>query len=169
MNAMIFAAGLGTRLRPLTDTRPKALVEIHGTPMLERLIQRLRGFGVRNILVNVHAFADQIIEFVKHRPDDGVTVQISDERDLLLDTGGGLKKAAWFFRDGEPFFIHNVDVVSDLDLQAFYAAHCAHPNALATLAVHSRPSSRRLLFDDDGHLCGRENLATGERRLTRKS
>lgn len=167
MNAMIFAAGLGTRLRPLTNTRPKALVEIHGAPMLELVLRRMQAAGVKHVIINAHAFADAIHEFVATHPHDGMTAQISDERGLLLDTGGGLKHAAWFFRDGEPFLLHNADVLSNLDLRAFYDFHCARPNALATLAVNARPASRRLLFDDEGRLCGWEHLANGERRVAR--
>ena len=167
MNAMIFAAGLGTRLRPLTDSCPKALVLINGLPLLEIVIRRLEQAGVREILVNAHHFADHVIEFVRQREASGATIHVSDERDLLLDTGGGLKKAAWFFEDGAPFFAHNVDVVSDIDLLALYQYHCDHPDALATVCVTDRPSSRKLLFDVTGALCGWEHQRRGERKMAR--
>lgn len=167
MNAMIFAAGLGTRLRPLTDSCPKALIVINGLPLLEIVIRRLEQAGARKILVNAHHFADQIFEFVRQRKASDVMIHVSDERDLLLDTGGGLKNAAWFFDDGAPFFAHNVDVVSDIDLLALYQYHCAHPDALATVCVTDRPSSRKLLFDSTGALCGWEHQGRGERKMAR--
>ncbi len=167
MKAMIFAAGFGTRLRPLTDSCPKALIPIQGTPLLEIAIQRLQQAGVREIIINAHYFADLIFEFVRQRDPSDVTIQVSDERDLLLDTGGGLKKAAWFFEDGQPFFAHNVDVVSDVDLSALYQFHCAHPDALATLCVMNRPSTRKLLFDLRGRLCGWEHQGRGEQKIAR--
>jgi NDP-sugar pyrophosphorylase family protein len=158
MKAMILAAGLGTRLRPLTDQRPKALVEVAGRTMLEITLLRLASFGVTEVMVNVHHFAHQVAQFLESRNNFGMRVEISRE-DVLLDTGGGLKKAAWFFsddagRNDEPFFLHNVDVLSSIDLtlmlRAFQDSH-----SLATLAVQQRESSRQLLFDEDGQLCGR--------------
>ena len=156
MKAMVLAAGLGTRLRPLTDDRPKALVEIAGRTLLEITLARLRLFGVNDVIVNVHHFADKIIEYLKANKNFGMRIEISRE-DVLLDTGGGLKKAAWFFLGGatdEPFLLHNVDVISTVDLGLMVRSHDSH-HALATLAVQKRESSRQLLFNEDGELCGR--------------
>lgn len=157
MKAMILAAGLGTRLRPLTNDRPKALVEVSGRTLLEITIERLRAFGVTALIVNVHHFADQVVDFLKARNNFGMRIEISCEDDLLLDTGGGLKKAAWFFlEDGspEPFLLHNVDVISTIDFAKMFDQH-KRTAALATLAVQGRPSSRQLLFNEQGLLCGR--------------
>jgi NDP-sugar pyrophosphorylase family protein len=158
MKAMIFAAGLGTRLRPLTDDRPKALVTIAGRTLLEITLSRLRIFGVREVIVNVHHFADQVVAYLAANKNFGMRIEVSREEDLL-DTGGGLKKAAWFFLEpgasaDEPFFIHNVDVLSTIDLAGVAQFHAQH-NALATLAVAQRATSRPLLFDSDGELLGR--------------
>jgi NDP-sugar pyrophosphorylase family protein len=158
MKAMVLAAGLGTRLRPLTDSRPKALVEIAGRTLLEITLARLRSFGVREVIVNVHHFADQIVEYLKANANFGMRVEISRE-EILLDTGGGLKKAAWFFledsaRTDDPFLLHNVDVISTIDFAKMVQAHKAN-HALATLAVQKRESSRQLLFDEHLQLCGR--------------
>jgi mannose-1-phosphate guanylyltransferase len=158
MKAMILAAGLGTRLRPLTDTRPKALVELSGRTLLEITLSRLRTFGVTEVIINVHHFADQIIDYLKSHKNFGMRIEISRE-DVLLDTGGGLKKAAWFFledptRLDQPFLLHNVDVISTIDLSRMLQFHTEN-HALATLAVQSRESSRQLLFNHDLQLCGR--------------
>ncbi len=155
MKAMVFAAGLGTRLRPLTDDRPKALVTLGGRTLLEITIKQLRAFGVREIIVNVHHFADQIVSFLAANGNFGMRIEISREEDLL-DTGGGLKKAAWFFleSDDEPFIVHNVDVLSMIDLARMVEFH-RRQNALATLAVQQRATSRPLLFDADGWLVRR--------------
>ena len=157
MKAMILAAGLGTRLRPLTDTRPKALVELSGRTLLEITLTRLRTFGVTEVIVNVHHFADMVTDYLKSNKNFGMRIEISRE-DVLLDTGGGLKKAAWFFledsnRLDEPFLLHNVDVVSNVDLRRVLQFHKEN-HALATLAVQSRETSRPLLFDDHLHLRG---------------
>lgn len=157
MRAMILAAGLGTRLRPLTDDRPKALVEINGRSLLEIVLTRLRGFGVREVIINVHHFADRLTTYVKSR-DFGMRIEISREEELL-DTGGGLKKASQFFLEqgsDEPFLVHNVDVLSSIDIQRMTQFH-RDREALATLAVQQRESSRQLLFDDQLHLCGRKS------------
>ncbi|GAK52074.1 nucleotidyl transferase [Candidatus Moduliflexus flocculans] len=167
MKAMIFAAGLGTRLRPLTDSCPKALMSINGLPLLELVIRRLERAGVREIIINAHHFADRIVEFVHQRKSSATALHVSDERDLLRDTGGGLKHAAQFFNDNTPFFAHNVDVISDVDLSALYRYHCAQPDALATLCVLDRPSSRKLLFDASGALCGWEHRGRGEQKISR--
>ena len=158
MKAMILAAGLGTRLRPLTDTRPKALVELSGRTLLEITLTRLRTFGITEVIVNVHHFADMVIDYLKSNNNFGMRIEISRE-DVLLDTGGGLKKAAWFFLEDpshldEPFLLHNVDVISDIDLSRMLQFHTEN-HALATLAVQSRESSRYLLFDDHNQLRGR--------------
>jgi NDP-sugar pyrophosphorylase family protein len=157
MKAMILAAGLGTRLRPLTNDRPKALVEVGGRTMLEITLARLRAFEVHEVIINVHHFAGMVIEYLKANNSFGMRIEISVE-DALLDTGGGLKKAAHFFlgdsgRD-RPFILHNVDVVSSIDLRRMAQFHEDH-EALATLAVQDRETSRYLLFDERLRLCGR--------------
>ena len=157
MKAMVLAASRGTRLGPLTNDRPKALVEINGRTLLEIILTRLRAVGVHEVIVNVHHFADMIAEYIRARQDFGMRIEISREDELLLDTGGGLKKAAWFFlQDGNnaPFLLHNVDVVSDIDLAQMAKFHHER-QSLATLAVQQRASSRYLLFDDNGVLSGR--------------
>jgi mannose-1-phosphate guanylyltransferase len=157
MKAMILAAGLGTRLRPLTDDRPKALVEVSGHTLLEIALLRLRAFGIREVIVNVHHFADMVVDYLQKNANFGMRVEISRE-EVLLDTGGGLKKAAWFFledSDPEPFVLHNVDVLSTIDFGAMLTSH-RDRNALATLAVQKRESSRQLLFDESNKLCGRQ-------------
>ena len=159
---MILAAGLGTRLRPLTDNVPKALVELNGRTLLEITIERLKSFGVTEFIVNIHHHAEKIIAFLKSKNNFGVRVEISREDDLLLDTGGGLKKAAWFFLEGnstDPFFLHNVDVLSSIDLNQMLVAH-KKSSALTTLAVQERPSSRQLLFDQNNLLIGRRVSGT---------
>src|ERR1035441_4121119 len=156
MKAMILAAGLGTRLRPLTQDRPKALVEINGRTLLEITLSRLRSFGIHEVIINVHYFADMIVDFLRANQNFGMTLEISRE-DVLLDTGGGLKKAGSFFADSsEPFIVHNVDVLSTIDLQSMLQFHKQH-QALATLAVQDRQTSRYLLFDGRSfELCGRQ-------------
>jgi len=155
---MILAAGLGTRLRPLTNDRPKALVEIGGRRLLEITLARLREFGVREVIINVHHFADMIIEYLKANQNFGMRIEVSRE-EVLLDTGGGLKKAAWFFLEDsgseEPFILHNVDVISSIDLFKMTQFHAANL-ALAMLAAQDRKTSRYLLFDEEGCLCGRK-------------
>jgi NDP-sugar pyrophosphorylase family protein len=210
MKAMVLAAGLGTRLRPLTDTRPKALVEVAGRTLLEITLTRLHSFGVNEVIVNVHHFADMVIAYLKSHNNFGMRIEISREDDLLLDTGGGLKKASWFFLEdsfgtsasqptanktsgaipsrplrvaasrgframnpakapthpksdqmsdalsdfGEPFLLHNVDVITNIDFRRMLQFHNEH-RALATLAVQSRASSRLLLFNENLQLVGR--------------
>jgi len=154
MKAMILAAGLGTRLRPLTDDRPKALVEIAGQTLLEIALRRLASFGIREVIVNVHHFAGLVIEYPKKNGNFGMRIEISRE-EVLLDTGGGLKKAAWFFEDlQEPFVLHNVDVLSTIDLNRMLEFHQKN-SALVTLAVQDRKTSRYLLFDAHNQLRGR--------------
>jgi NDP-sugar pyrophosphorylase family protein len=172
MKAMILAAGLGTRLRPLTDDRPKALVEVAGRTLLEITLARLRDFGIREVIVNVHHFADMVVDYLKARDNFGMRIEVSRE-DVLLDTGGGLKKAAWFFledsnRTDEPFVLHNVDVFSNIDLQRMLQWHTTN-QALATLAVQDRETSRYLLFDEHLQLCGRRAGRDGEPERVRAS
>lgn len=155
---MILAAGLGTRLRPLTNDRPKALVEVAGRTLLEITLARLRTFGIREVIVNVHHFADKVVDYLAANSNFGMRIEISREEELL-DTGGGLKKAAWFFLESgadsdAPFLLHNVDVLSTIDLAAMARFHAAR-GALATLAVQNRRTSRPLLFDQNGLLRGR--------------
>lgn len=161
---MVFAAGLGTRLQPLTLTRPKALVEVGGKPLLEIALRNLERAGCTGAIVNVYYLADQIINWLSRHSFD-MEVLISDERDLLLDTGGGLLKAAWFLRDA-PFLVYNSDIITDMNLAEFYRRHISS-DALATLAVRRRSSSRYLLFDENGLLCGWRNAKTGEERTAR--
>jgi NDP-sugar pyrophosphorylase family protein len=163
MKAMIFAAGLGTRLGHLTKNTPKALVKIDGKTLLEHVIFKLKQAKVEDIIINVHHFHEQIIDFV-HKHNFDLNICFSIEKNKLLDTGGGLKKAAWFFNDNQPFFIHNVDVISDIDLREMYDFHCRE-KAVATLAVRNRTTQRYLLFDNKNHLCGRENLITNQYNL----
>ena len=160
MKAMIFAAGLGTRLKHLTENTPKALVKVGEITLLEHVILKLKHAGIKEIIINVHHFYRQIIDFIDEH-DFGVEIYFSIEDDKLLDTGGGLKKASWFFDDNKPFFIHNVDIISDIDLQEMYDFHCNN-NAIATLAVRNRATQRYFLFDKNNRLCGRENLKTNE-------
>ncbi len=161
MKAMIFAAGLGTRLKPLTGSTPKALVPISGKPLLEHVIEKLKNSGFDEIIINVHHFPDQIINFLKEKNNFGIRIEISDERDLLLDTGGGLKKAHWFFDDDKPFLVHNVDILSNINLKMLYNEHL-RSGAIGTLTVSKRETFRYFLFDDDIRLCGWINEKTGE-------
>ncbi len=154
MKAMVLAAGLGTRLRPLTDHRPKALVEVAGRTMLEITLARLRDVGIRDVIINVHHFADMVVDYLKTNNDFGMHIEISRE-EVLLDTGGGLKNAGWFFSgDSEPFILHNVDVISTIDLQRMLEFHAVN-QSLATLAVQDRKTSRPLTFDEKLQLRGR--------------
>ena len=162
MKAMIFAAGLGTRLRPLTNTVPKALVPVAGTPLLEIAIGKLKAVGVDEIIINIHHHAEQVVNFLKAKQHFNIRIEISDESDQLLDTGGGIKKASWFFNDGQPFFVYNVDIISGTDLSALFAAHQLN-NGLVTLLVRHRKGSRYFLFDDNMQLCGWTNTQTGEK------
>jgi len=172
MKAMVLAAGLGTRLRPLTNDRPKALVEVGGRTLLEITLTRLRKFGVRDAIINVHHYADMVIDRMKAAGNFGMHIEFSSE-DVLLDTGGGLKKAAWFLggRSGaleDPFILHNVDVISNIDLQRMVESH-RQTKALATLAVQERKSSRYLLFDGEGRLCGRRLVKEEKTEVVRPS
>ena len=173
MKAMVLAAGLGTRLRPLTNDRPKALVEVGGRTLLEITLTRLRKFGVRDVIINVHHYADMVIDRMKAAGNFGMNIEFSRE-DVLLDTGGGLKQAGWFLggRAGakaeDPFILHNVDVISNIDLQRMVETHKEN-QALATLAVQERKSSRYLLFDAQGRLCGRRLVKEEKTEVVRPS
>jgi NDP-sugar pyrophosphorylase family protein len=161
---MILAAGLGTRLRPITDTLPKALVIVDGRTLLEGAILHLAAYGVKEIIVNVHHFAGQVVQYLHQNNNFGMDITISDESDQLLDTGGGLKKASAYFKGYAPFFVRNVDIVSDLDLSKLMEYH-RHSHAIVTLAVRKRETSRYFLFNRDHRLCGWKNLKTGEEIL----
>ena len=170
MKAMVLAAGLGTRLRPLTDDRPKALVGVAGRTMLEITLSRLRAFGVCEVIVNAHHFADKIAEYLRAHENFGMRIEVSREQDLL-DTGGGLKKAATFLLGNsgsseEPFLLHNVDVISTIDFREMLRVH-AEKKALATLAVRDRKTSRYLLFDEQLQLCGRRSGSDAKDEIVR--
>lgn len=153
--AMIFAAGLGTRLKPLTDTMPKALVPVGGQPLLWHVIMKLKKSGYERIVVNVHHFADQIIDYLRLNDNFGLDIRISDEREQLLETGGGIKKALPLFDPSEPILIHNVDILSNLDLNQL-------PTDAPVLVVSQRQTKRYLQFDDEQRLVGWKNIETGE-------
>jgi len=166
MKGMIFAAGLGTRFKPWTDHHPKALAIVNGKSLLQRNIEYLQHFGIREVVVNVHHFAGQIVDAIEIHKGWGSNVRISDESDEVLETGGGLKKASWFF-DGDPFFVMNADILTNLDINRMKSFH--ENNApLATLATTDRTSSRYFLFDDEDELCGWENSKTGERKISKQ-
>ncbi len=172
MKAMILAAGLGLRLRPITDDRPKALVEIAGRTLLEIALSRLRAFGIHEVIINVHHFADMILGYLKTNDNFGMRIEISRE-EVLLDTGGGLKKAAYFFLEHsngleEPFILHNVDVISTIDLRRMVQFHTEN-RALATLAVQDRETTRYLLFDEQLQLCGWRSGRDQKTELVRSS
>lgn len=168
MKAVLFAAGLGTRLGEITRQKPKALVEVQSRPMLYRVMDNIRQAGINDFVVNVHAFADMVEHaldtYVQQHPD--VRVQISDERDALLETGGGLKKMADILQDG-PFLVHNVDVLTNLDLKAFMT-ESLRQEALASLAVRKIQSDRYFLFNPSFELCGWENVKTGQQKMSRQ-
>jgi NDP-sugar pyrophosphorylase family protein len=168
MRAMILAAGLGTRLKPLTDKTPKALVKIQGITLLELQIKKLKAEGFDKIIINVHHFAAQIFKFLKENNNFGCEIKVSDESNLLLETGGGLKKASHFFSDGKPFLVYNVDILSNIKLKKLFTAHKSS-DSIATLAVQDRKSSRKFLFDKDNILCGWSNENTGEQIIARES
>lgn len=153
---MIFAAGLGTRLKPLTDTMPKAMVPVGGKPLIHILIDRLKAAGVGEVVINVHHFAQQIVDYVKAHDSFGLDIRFSDETDMLLETGGGLKKAVSLFSDSSPILVHNVDILSNADLTALYSQ-----SRSTTLLTSQRATQRYLLFDRDDRLVGWVNIATG--------
>jgi NDP-sugar pyrophosphorylase family protein len=166
MNAMILAAGLGTRLKPLTDNKPKALIEINGQTLLELAIKKLQRHGFKNIIVNVHHFPDMIVHYLKSHNNFGSEIFISDERKLLLDTGGAIKEIEKHIDFNFPILVYNVDVISDLNLQTLYDYHSLSDN-LATLAVRNRETARYLLLDRDNVFCGWKNKITNEERIVR--
>ena len=164
MKAMLFAAGLGTRLKPFTDKHPKALAQVNGKTLLQLNIEYLQRFGIREVIVNVHHFADQIEEVMAKNKGFGSEVVISDERDEVLETGGGLKKAKPYLEKEDHFLVMNVDVLTNLDLSKLISSH--HKGNVATLAVMQRNSSRHLLFDSGMILCGWKNNTTGEEKIS---
>ena len=163
---MIFAAGLGTRMKPLTNTMPKALVPVSGVPLLEIVIRRLIFFGIKDIIINVHYMAEQIEDFLAKKNNFDVNIVISDEREKVLETGGGLKKAQWFFDDKKPFLVCNTDILCDIDIHKLKAQHTVN-QSIATLAVQKRTTSRYLLFDEKNNLSGWLNTKSGEVKLSR--
>ena len=160
MNAFIFAAGLGTRLKPLTDTMPKALVPVAGKPLLAHVVEKLKAAGCKKIVINIHHFGDMIIDYVKSQNNFGIDIVFSDERQMLLETGGAIKHAVQLLGD-EPFLIHNVDILSNVDIEALWNEHLNSGSA-ATLLVSKRSSSRALLFNEEGNLTAWTNKTTGE-------
>jgi NDP-sugar pyrophosphorylase family protein len=166
MKAMIFAAGLGSRLRPLTDKIPKALVKVNSVPLLEIQINKLIHYGFNQIIINVHHFSETIKTFINSKKFEAEIV-ISDETDELLDTGGGLLKASWFFSNGKPFLVCNSDIMSNINLHDFYKKHNDR-DYIASLAVRDRITSRYFLFNDEDILCGWENIKTSERLITKE-
>lgn len=167
VKAMILAAGLGTRLRPVTDSIPKALVVCNGKTLLEQSLRHLKVNGINEVIINVHHFAGKIIEYLKVNDNFGLNITLSDESEQLLDTGGGIKKASWFFTGCQAIIVRNVDVISDLDLKDVIRFH-VEQLPLATLVVRNRKTARNFLFDKDMTLSGWENLETGASIITRK-
>lgn len=165
MKAMIFAAGLGTRLRPITNNKPKALVEVNGVPLLETVLNCLIAAGVSEVIINLHHFSDQIKDFLRQKDNFGIRIEFSGE-ETLLDTGGGLKKAAWFFDDGHSFLVHNVDILSNIDLRRMVEFHLDN-HCMATLAVNQREGKRYLVFDEDNLLCGWKSLRANKEVINR--
>lgn len=163
---MIFAAGLGSRLKPWTDHHPKALAPVNGKSLLQRNIEYLQRHGIFEVIVNVHHFAQQIVEAIETHNGWGSQVTISDETSEVLETGGGLKKAAWYFEGEKDLVVMNADILTDMDLTAMVDAH-HRSGALATLAVSERSTSRYFLFDHQQLLCGWKNVHTGEEKIVR--
>ena len=168
MKAMILAAGLGTRLKPFTEQHPKALAIVNGRSLLQRNIEYLASFGITDVIVNVHHFPDQITDAIKKDNGFGSRITISDEKDEVLETGGGLMKAEKFLADSDPFVLMNVDILTDLDIGKMIEQHIAS-KALATLAVTNRKTSRYFLFNDVGALCGWKNIKTGEQKISKEA
>ncbi len=161
MKAMLLAAGLGTRLKPFTDNHPKALAPVNGKSVLQRNIEFLQQHGITDVIVNVHHFAGQIEDAIREGNGWGSRITISNERDAVLETGGGILKASWFFKDPEAFVVMNADILTDMNLTGMISAHNKN-RPMGTLAVTSRSSTRALLFNNDGELCGWHNEKTGE-------
>ena len=164
---MILAAGLGTRLKPFTDKHPKALAMVNGKSLLQRSIEYLRDFGINDVVVNVHHFASRVIAAIKKNNGFGSQITISDETEEVLETGGAIKKASWFFKDNEPFVLMNVDVLTDMDLSLMVKQHNTL-KPLATLAVTGRKTSRYFLFDELDNLAGWKNEKTGEQKMSKE-
>ena len=168
MKGMILAAGLGTRLKPFTDEHPKALAMVNGRSLLQRNIEYLASFGITDVIINVHHFPAQIMDVITKNNGFGSNITISDETSELLETGGGLKKAAWFFEGHSPFIVMNADVLTDMDInkmtEEFYSS-----KVLATLAVTNRETNRYFLFDELGNLSGWRNVRTGEQKICREA
>ena len=162
--ALIFAAGLGTRLKPLTDTLPKALVPYQGKPLLESVIKNLKQHNFNRFVINIHHFGDKIIDFTAENNNFGADIYFSDERDLLRDTGGGIKHASSYLKESQHFLVHNVDIISNLNLDKFYSEYSTKQDMLATLVVSQRKTSRYFLFNEDSRLVGWTNISTGEVR-----
>lgn len=165
---MIFAAGLGTRLKPFTENHPKALAVVNNKPLLQRNIEYLKGYGINEFVINVHHFPDQIIAFLKEHNNFGCTIHLSDETDALLETGGGLKKASPFLKGNSPFLVMNVDMLTNLSVDKIIDYHHTH-NAVATLAVTQRKTSRYFLFNANNELCGWKNTKTGEVKIKKEA
>lgn len=167
LKAMILAAGLGSRLKPFTDNHPKALAIVNGKTILQRNIEYLASFGIKEVIINVHHFSEQIIELIKRNHGFGSNITFSNESDEVLETGGGIKKATWYFEKyNDPFVVMNVDILTDLNLHEMMDQHIKM-KPLATLAVSRRTTSRYFLFNETGELCGWENKATGQQRMSR--
>ncbi len=166
MKALIFAAGLGSRFKPITNKIPKALVKVGGKTLLQYNIERLIEFGITNIVINVHHYPEQIIEFLKSHNYFNINIQISDESGFLLDTGGGLKKAACLLKGGKPVLLQNVDIYSNIDYDKMLKQHI-ESDSLATLAVQNRESDRYLMFNSNNELSGWVNIKTNEQIVTR--
>lgn len=163
--AMIFAAGLGTRLKPWTDNHPKALAQVNGKPLLQRNIEYVKHFGIQHIIVNVHHFAGQVIDFLEENDNFNCDITVSHEEDQPLETGGGLQKAGWFLKDSNPFFVINADILTNLDIKGMLKFHYEH-KALVTLAVTDRNASRAFLFNNENRLCGWRNNKSGEEKIS---
>jgi NDP-sugar pyrophosphorylase family protein len=169
MKAMILAAGLGTRLKPFTNKHPKALVTVNSKTILQRNIEYLASFGIKDVIINVHHFADQILNLIKNKKGFGSKITFSDETNEVLETGGGIKKAGWFFeKEKDPFVVMNVDVLTDMNLEEMILQH-KKQNPLVTLAVTQRDTSRYFLFDELDHLCGWRNIKTGDQKMSREA
>ncbi len=166
MKAMILAAGLGSRLKPFTDNHPKALALVNGKTLLQRNIEYLVAYGVTDIIINVHHFADQVISFLLENKQFGISITISDETSEVLETGGGLQKASWFFDANRPFLLMNVDILTNMNLQDMLTCHLS-AKPLATIAVSHRESSRCFLLNEKMQLCGWRNNSTGEEKISR--
>jgi NDP-sugar pyrophosphorylase family protein len=165
MKAMLLAAGLGTRLRPITDSIPKALVDINGRTLLQINLEKLKSYGFNEVIINLHHFPEKIRAYLKEHQNFGLDIEFSFE-EQILNTGGGIKKASWFLKDKQPVLVHNVDILSDIDFTQLLKFHNDH-KSLATLAVSKRDTGRQLLFDEFDKLMGWENQATGEQKFVK--